>query len=170
MRHLNKTWSWWVTASLLTCVFVCELDEAVGDVSPSVEANHLRLHIPTGRLKQWERRDPGWLQAPSNTNLLFPKWPGSFVSSSSYAAMTVWPGPQRSIWTDDWLIDWLSRRIIRPTGLKTRPVLSSVNDGERMDVAFEETASDSCCFHAAACRWEQMCLVAGYGQILQYKH
>lgn len=38
--------------SLLTCMFVCELDEAVGDVSPSVEANHLGLHIPTGRLKQ----------------------------------------------------------------------------------------------------------------------
>lgn len=33
-------------------MFVCELDEAVGDVSPSIEANHLGLHIPTCRLKQ----------------------------------------------------------------------------------------------------------------------
>lgn len=33
-------------------MFVCELDEAVGDVSPSVETNHLGLHIPTRRLKQ----------------------------------------------------------------------------------------------------------------------
>lgn len=39
---------------LLTCMFVCELDEAVRDVSPSVETNHLGLHIPTGRLKQKE--------------------------------------------------------------------------------------------------------------------
>lgn len=39
---------------LLTCMFVCELDEAVRDVSPSVETNHLGLHIPAGRLKQKE--------------------------------------------------------------------------------------------------------------------
>lgn len=32
-------------------MFVCELDEAVGDVSPSVETNYLGLHVPAGRLK-----------------------------------------------------------------------------------------------------------------------
>lgn len=42
---------------LLTRMFVCELDEAVGDVSSSVEANHLGFHIPTGRLKWREYRE-----------------------------------------------------------------------------------------------------------------
>lgn len=46
---------------LLTCMFICKLDEAVGDVSPSVETNYLGLHVPTGSLK--ERRD---IQVDSN--------------------------------------------------------------------------------------------------------
>lgn len=40
-------------------MFVCELDEAVGDVSPPVETNHFGLHIPACRLQQREYRDPG---------------------------------------------------------------------------------------------------------------
>lgn len=37
-------------------MFVGELDEAVRDVSPPVETNHLGLHVPAGRLKHREPR------------------------------------------------------------------------------------------------------------------
>lgn len=60
-------------------MFVCELDEAVGDISPSVETNHLGLHIPTGSLEKNE--ESGRLKekaTPPCTILKFPQWTGSF--------------------------------------------------------------------------------------------
>lgn len=66
---------------LLTCMFVCELDEAVGDVSPSVETNHLGLHIPTGRLKQ-RAEGVGLTERGGDTSphkpLISQETPGSF--------------------------------------------------------------------------------------------
>lgn len=53
------------------------------------------------------------------------------MRSSSYAAMTGWPGQQQRF---DQMIDWLSRCIIRPTGLKTQLLLNAVTDEEWMDV------------------------------------
>lgn len=58
---------------LLTCMFICKLDETVGDVSPSVETNYLGLHVPTGSLK--ERRD---IQVDSNKWQHLPVQPCNF--------------------------------------------------------------------------------------------
>lgn len=41
-------------------MFVCQLDEAVGDVPPPVEAHHLGLHVPTGSLQDRTQVSHGW--------------------------------------------------------------------------------------------------------------
>lgn len=51
----------------LTGVFVCQLDEAVGDVSSSVEANHFGLHVPAGSLKQTTHRCDTEFRKPALT-------------------------------------------------------------------------------------------------------
>lgn len=84
---------------LLTCMFVCELDEAVWDVSPSVETNHLGLHIPTGRLKQSRR-----IKVDCMPRQHLPTQTSNFFVCSSYAATTGWPGQQQWFWTNDWSI------------------------------------------------------------------
>lgn len=43
-------------------MFVCQLDEAVGDVPPPVEAHHLGLHVPTGSLQDRTQVSHGWTQ------------------------------------------------------------------------------------------------------------
>lgn len=50
---LTMHWHWPGKASCsLTCVFVCQLDEALRDVPPPVETDHLCLHISACRLKK----------------------------------------------------------------------------------------------------------------------
>lgn len=74
-------------------MFVCKLDEAVGDVSPSVETNYLGLHVPTGRLKQRERRERSRLTESGGNSSLhktfnFPRDLANLCAHQAFAAMT----------------------------------------------------------------------------------
>ena len=99
----KRVFDWW-----LTCMFVCKLDEAVGDVSPPVETYHLGFHIPTGRLKQREMTEMklDWGDSSSLHTLLishetcFLCVPVKLLR----AAMTGWPGHQQHLWSNGWLI------------------------------------------------------------------
>lgn len=91
----------------LTCMFICELDETVRDISPSVETNHLGLNIPTCGLKERKKEKkihPRLGEDVATTPWNFPREPAPLCTHQN--RLTVTKNYEK-------MIDFLSKHIIR---------------------------------------------------------